>query len=289
MIWNAPPCHVSLIEHPGAYGLLLIAKQKHMDIKELVDRYLTFWGEANIDGLISMYDDNMVYHDLPSGEVILYGDLMNYLSRTFAFGADQKLELKEAVFLDGGSAFIYWTLSFATEDRGKIIGVNGVELIVFRSEKIISIHEFYDYQGFGTDTLGISRKEANIGQLTKLGLTDELMESIGDEIVRYFDEQRPYLDPELNLTKVSERLGHTRNQISYVINHVLDQTFYDLVNERRIDHVIRQMLSSNSRRSILEMAINAGFNSMSGFYNTFKKQTDMSPVQFQKANLVPED
>lgn len=257
-----------------------------MNLKEYVDKYLAYWNQADIDGLMSMYATSMLYHDMPSGEVIAYEDLKNYLNNTFSFGANLPLELKDAVFIDDKSAFIYWIQRFAAGEQDKIAQINGVELIVFSSEKIISIHEFYDYKGIGLDAPGGVDKDTTDDQMTKLGLTDELIKSIGQEITAYFDQRNPYLDPELNLTKVAAHLGYTRNQVSYVINHVLDQTFYDLVSSRRIEHVISHMSLADSNSSILEMAIGAGFNSMSGFYSAFKKQTGMSPVQYQKVNVT---
>ncbi len=63
---------------------------------------------------------------------------------------------------------------------------------------------------------------------------------------------------------------------------MLDKTFYDLVNGMRINHVIEKMSSPDSRLSLLELGFDAGFNSVSGFYNAFKKQTGMTPAQFKR-------
>lgn len=258
-----------------------------MSIKSLVDNYMSFWNQADIDGIMSMYDESMLYHDMPSGEVIAYGDLKNHLSNTFGIGPNQELELEllDAIYLDEKSAFIYWKQSLPPAGSKNVTHFKGVELIVFTRDKITSIHEYYDYLQQGSDAQTTTSKDTGSDQMTKLGLTDSLTKDIADSITHYFDNQSPYLDPELNLTKVSDRLGFTRNQVSYVINNVLDQTFYDLVNVRRINHVIDQMSSGPTHPSILEMAINAGFNSISGFYNAFKKQTGMSPVKFQKSRL----
>jgi len=65
-----------------------------------------------------------------------------------------------------------------------------------------------------------------------------------------------------------------------VINHVLDKTFYDLINSHRIDHAIDKMSSPENNFSILELGYDAGFNSVSGFYNAFKKQTEKTPAQY---------
>ena len=119
--------------------------------------------------------------------------------------------------------------------------------------------------------------------MTKLGLTDNMMQQLASELTDYLDHNKPYLLPELTLATVSEHLGYTRNQISFVINHVLSRTFYDLVNTRRVDHVIEKMSSNDQNLSILELGFDAGFNSVSGFYNAFKKQTGKTPAQYMRS------
>lgn len=260
-----------------------------MNIEDQITQYLSCWNKADVDGLVSMYHETALYHDMPSGEVILYPDLKEHLSKTFTFEADQSWNLNEAVFPDTSSAFIYWTQTIATGSNRSIAQINGVELIVFREGRIVSVHEFYDYGNRDPEPASPPSRDPAADQMTKLGLNEETTKEIGVQIERYFKVDEPYLDPDLSLTSVSKHLGHTRNQISFVLNNVLEMTFYDLVNQRRIEHVIQQMSSIATRRSILEMAINAGFNSMSGFYNAFKRQTGMSPVQFQKTNLSSDD
>lgn len=257
-----------------------------MNIEQLVSLYLSYWAQSDIDGLMSMYDEDMSYHDMPSGDVIKYAELKQFLTNTFTEETNQQIKLKDSVFVEGDSAFIYWLQSFTTAQTGKNVKVNGVELIVFRHGKIISIHEFYDYQGSALEEISNSMEGTHSEKMTKLGLDNELMQKIAEETSHYFDEQKPYLEPDLNLTIVSKKLGYTRNQISYVINHVLERTFYDLVNGRRIEYVMQQMSTTRPNPSILEMAINAGFNSVSGFYSAFKKHSGMTPAQYQRTQTV---
>jgi AraC-like DNA-binding protein/ketosteroid isomerase-like protein len=253
-----------------------------LDIEQLISTYLRYWEQSDIDGLMSMYDENMTYRDMPSGDVIEYTKLKQFLTNNFTNEKDQQYKLKDSVFVEGNSAFIYWLQSFSIAETGKNVKVNGVELIVFREDKIISIHEFYDYRISALEEASSPVEGSHLEKMTKLGLDRELMQKIADETIHYFDEQKPFLEPDLNLTMVSNKLGYTRNQISYVINHVLDRTFYDLLNGRRIDYVMQQMSATKPNPSILEMAINAGFNSVSGFYSAFKKHSGMTPAQYQR-------
>ncbi|MEJ2759948.1 MAG: helix-turn-helix domain-containing protein [Gammaproteobacteria bacterium] len=254
------------------------------NIEQLVNRYLTYWKQADIDGLVSMYDSTMKYYDLPSGDMIDYKDIKNYLNETFALKANQELDLQDPIFVEGNCAFIYWLQRFSSSDTSKEVRVNGVELIVFSGEKIVSVHEFYDYRETPFDDVSDSMEDLHSEQMIKLGLEDKQLQQIASEINAYFDDESSYLDPELNLRRISEVLGYTRNQISYVINHVLGHTFYDLVNTRRIEYVVKQM-EDGTNMSVMELAINSGFNSISRFYSAFKKHTGMTPAQYKRSHM----
>jgi AraC-like DNA-binding protein/ketosteroid isomerase-like protein len=251
-------------------------------IENLVNRYQQFWQQSDIDGLMSMYDEDISYHDMPSGDVMRYQDMKSFLTHSFAAEQNQNLRLKDSPFIEGNSAFIHWEQGFSIRGTERRVKVNGVEFIVFRNRKIVNIHEFYDFQVSALDEVSNPEVGTHSEKMTKLGLDEDLIQKIAKEINFYIDEQKSFLEHEISLTRVSEKLGYTRNQISYVINHVLGQTFYDLVNSRRIDYVTQQLYATEPDVSILELSINAGFNSVSGFYTAFKKHTSMTPVQYQR-------
>ena len=62
-----------------------------MNIDQLIKRYLAYWDQADIDGLISMYDSSVHYHDLPSGDVFHYDDIKKYLINTTSFESSHHL------------------------------------------------------------------------------------------------------------------------------------------------------------------------------------------------------
>lgn len=253
------------------------------DIATLVSTYISHWQQADVDGLMSMYSERMTYHDMPSGVVVEYNDLHSHLSHTFVIEAGQRLELNDSVYIDDRSAFIYWTQVLETPGREQGIRINGVELIVFEEGKIVGVHEFYDYQGTGVESLPVGESGPSDDQMSKLGLSEENCGSVASEISELFETARPYLNPDLSLNLMAESLGYTRNQVSFVLNHIMSTTFYDLVNRARVEHVIETMKQSGQTYSIVEMAVAAGFSSTSGFYNAFRKVTGMTPIAYQKS------
>jgi methylphosphotriester-DNA--protein-cysteine methyltransferase len=64
---------------------------------------------------------------------------------------------------------------------------------------------------------------------------------MAQDLEHYFQRQRPYLDPELDLQQVADASGYSRNQISYLLNQVLGQSFYRYVNQARLQHLMASL------------------------------------------------
>lgn len=258
-------------------------KKVEQNIENLVAQYLAYWEKSDIGGLMSMYAPCMTYHDMPSGEVISHENLHQFLKDTFALQSDPKIKLNESTIIEGKSVFIHWTQSFVSTDTGRHVKINGVELIVFEGDLISRIHEFYEFQTTSSLLMPSPGTDSYLENMTKLGLNKNMTQNMALELSEYLEKKEPFLEPDLTLATVSDHLGYTRNQISFVINHTLETTFYDLINGHRINHAIDKMNNENNNFSILELGFDAGFNSISGFYNAFKKQTGKTPAQFLRS------
>ena len=99
------------------------------------------------------------------------------------------------------------------------------------------------------------------------------------------ETDRLYLDPELSLSGLVDRLGATRNQVSYVINRHLGKNFYDFVNEYRVRDVVRRMNEGAAEDlKITALAFDAGFNSKPAFNAVFKRHTGLTPSEYRSRN-----
>jgi AraC-like DNA-binding protein len=92
-----------------------------------------------------------------------------------------------------------------------------------------------------------------------------------------------YLDPELDLSGLAEKVGAARNQLSYVINQNLGRNFYDFVNEYRVREVLRLMEDpGRANDKVITLAFDAGFNSKPTFNAVFKKLTGHTPSDYRR-------
>jgi AraC-like DNA-binding protein len=101
-------------------------------------------------------------------------------------------------------------------------------------------------------------------------------------IVKFVEEAKPYLDPDLTLTQLAGALGMGRNQLSEMINSGLGTNFYDFINKYRVDEV-KRLLHDQSKQNlkVIAIAFEAGFPSKSSFNNIFKKYTGLTPSEYR--------
>ena len=77
------------------------------------------------------------------------------------------------------------------------------------------------------------------------------------------------------------------HHLSQILNEKLKKTFYDYVNEQRIEHA-KRALSQNPERSITDIAFESGYNSKNSFYNSFKRHTGTIPSEYRRRHRVSE-
>jgi AraC-like DNA-binding protein len=95
--------------------------------------------------------------------------------------------------------------------------------------------------------------------------------------------QQIFLRSDLTLPKLAEELGCSGNHLSQVLNSEFGASFFEYLNQYRIDYARELLSGSDSQgRSILDVAFTVGFNSNSAFYTAFKKRTGMTPAQYRQ-------
>ncbi|WP_281309853.1 helix-turn-helix domain-containing protein [Flavobacterium flavigenum] len=102
---------------------------------------------------------------------------------------------------------------------------------------------------------------------------------------KYMTEKEPFLDPSLTIQELSNQINIPVRDLSILINHHMDQHFFDFVNEYRIQkamHILKDQ--SKSQLTVLEILYEVGFNSKSSFNTSFKKYTNLTPTAYRNAS-----
>ena len=120
----------------------------------------------------------------------------------------------------------------------------------------------------------------------------KLVEEAEPLLKRAMEQDRLYLDPELNLALLSKHTGLPQKTISLVLNQHFQKSFNEFVNGYRVEAFkqnIQQLQQDNM--TILAMAFDAGFNSQATFQRAFRSHTGMSPREYitRHAGTIKDD
>jgi len=114
------------------------------------------------------------------------------------------------------------------------------------------------------------------------GMTEAAQQLIGERLQHRMALQKDYLQSELTLTELADRIGTSPQLLSQYINHFLGLNFFDYINGLRVAEVQRMMQANGSRQqTLLELAFAAGFNSKSTFNASFKKTCGLTPSHWR--------
>lgn len=120
----------------------------------------------------------------------------------------------------------------------------------------------------------------------KSGLTKSLSLELKDSLIRLFDEEKVYKDSTICLETLSEKLNTTRHNTSQVINEHFQMSFHELINRYRIREA-KEILNKDVQRNlnIIDVAYEVGYNNKVTFNKAFKKDTQLTPSQYQRMAL----
>jgi AraC-like DNA-binding protein len=99
-------------------------------------------------------------------------------------------------------------------------------------------------------------------------------------------ENKPYLNANLTVEELATQMGIPSKELSILINHNLNQHFFDFINGYRIREAMG-ILKDTTRKefTVLEILYEVGFNSKSSFNTAFKKYTNLTPTQYRKETI----
>jgi AraC-like DNA-binding protein len=113
----------------------------------------------------------------------------------------------------------------------------------------------------------------------------EIQEKI-DMLEKFMIDQKLYLDASLTMYDLSKHLNMPVRELSLLINHDLDQHFFDFVNGYRIRQAMEMLRDPDKKEyTVLEILYDVGFNSKSSFNTAFKKLTRLTPTEYRLRHL----
>ena len=102
---------------------------------------------------------------------------------------------------------------------------------------------------------------------------NDTLERIKDEVL--------FLQADLSLSTLATQLNTTPHKLSDLLNTVFNCSFYELINDLRVQYAAQKLLDDRTR-SITDVFFEAGFTTKSTFYSYFKKTFGCTPTEYRK-------
>lgn len=212
--------------------------------------------------------------------------IIQYFSNTF------KLELNWIL-----SFLILFSLSFLYGTIQDIIGSRFIDLGYqqrwWLNLFVALITLYVGVKGYFTDTTKLNKLDFTFTPKT-IGIPEETTvldeKTISEEdiskVEHLMQNDKAYLNADLNLSELANMAKMTRGQLSETINTGFNKNFNDFVNGYRVE-AFKKMLEEDKHKqlSLLGIAQECGFNSKATFNRVFKKLTNHSPTEYLKAHI----
>lgn len=121
----------------------------------------------------------------------------------------------------------------------------------------------------------------------KSGLTKSLSHELKENLINLFDNEKIYKENNICLETLADKLNTTRHNTSQVINEHFKMSFHELINSYRI-HEAKKILNSDIKKNlhIIDIAYEVGYNNKVTFNKAFKKDTKLTPSEYQRVSSV---
>ena len=254
-----------------------------LEASEFVARYIAAWNERDAQAIAAHLSDTGRYMDITIHQEMSRDELLDHLDEIFKLEPYRYELVGEVCAGPNTIAFQYRALprdNSAGEDAWL-----GAEFITLTSDIATEIVDYYEQRGVASPQSPIADAAGPnmVQRYAKSGLGTQQMDALKQRLEELMEGERIYLDPDLTLPDLASRLECSVNHLSQVINAGFGVSFFDYLNKQRIADAVTLLSDNESENStVLNVALQVGFNSTSTFYVAFKKVTGKTPAQFRR-------
>lgn len=119
----------------------------------------------------------------------------------------------------------------------------------------------------------------------RTSISDLNLEDLKNKLEILMREKKIYQDDQLYIDDIAGELLINKNQLSRILNESYNKNFYQFINYYRILEA-KELLITDPKKNILDIAYEVGFKSKSAFYKNFFELTQLTPQEYRKNNAV---
>lgn len=261
-----------------------------MRTAQFVESYFDAWNHCDSQGVADHLTADGIYCDVPQNEQRSHDELVSFLNDFFSRYRHRYELIGDIMKGTDTIAFQYKVYPQGESvESCSPTAYRGAEFMTLHGDAAMTITDYYDIPGTGRmATPGqLTSREIQAHKYAKSGLSDQQMHDYKSRLVDIMQTQKLYLNPDLTLPRLAKSVNCSVNHLSQVLNSGFGMSFFDYLNQFRIEYAKQLLGQRDDRKSaILNVAFAVGFNSNSAFYAAFKKRVGQTPAQYRRHRLT---
>jgi AraC-like DNA-binding protein len=260
-----------------------------MHATEFVASYFDAWNHRDPKGVADHLTDDGIYCDIPEHAQHSHDELITFLSDFFSDNRHRYELIGEILTSKETIAFQYRICpSEIVEGCDSPTSYFGAEFMTLHGNAAMTITDYYDVPGMvrPSKLARLASRGEQRHKYAKSGLNTEQLFEYKNRLEKIMRTQKAFLRSDLTLPTLAVEVDCSVNHLSQVINSGFGVSFFDYLNQYRIEHAKRLLATLDGQSSaILNIAFTVGFNSNSAFYAAFKKYVGQTPAQYRRSQM----
>lgn len=260
-----------------------------MQMNEFVESYFEAWNVHDPVAVADHLASNGIYRDIPEKVQRTHDELIVCLDRYFHRFRHRYEIVGTPLTSPGSLAFQYRMYPSASVSGRGSKSYRGAEFMSLDGDTALTIDDYYDAPApeVSPSNTGLAGTRSQ-SKYAKSGLNDGQLAQYKQQLEQAMRTERAYLRLDLTLPKLAREIGCSVNHLSQVINAGFGMSFFEYVNQYRVEHAKVLLADPKGQRdAVLNIAFTVGFNSNSAFYAAFKKFVGQTPAQYRKTQTEP--
>lgn len=179
-----------------------------------------------------------------------------------------------------------YNLMVDTQRSGLIINALNLISVGFITYQALRQKEIYPVTNTQQKELDFLEEVPASLDLKRKILNNEELEIAKSKLTKLMEQEKSYLDSDINLAGLAEIQNTTVHQLSYTLNTGFGMNFFQYINQYRIERAKELLSTGSASLTILAVAFDSGFNSKTTFNTTFKKITGETPSEFRRKHQI---
>ncbi len=119
-------------------------------------------------------------------------------------------------------------------------------------------------------------------------LKKSVSNNLGAQLEKVVWEKELFRHPDITILEVAEALEVSEQEISQYLNSEVDSSFNRFINKQRVKYakILLKNPKLTEKITIEHLGYEAGFNSKTTFFNSFKKEEGITPGNFKKEQFT---